>query len=197
MAEPNVQTERWLNAPNALGLLRALLAVSLPPLAWHDQRVAFVIVFAVATATDWIDGRLARRFGQRTRIGPVIDSLADALLYTMLGIGVLVLRPDALHWLWPWLAAAGGAYAVNLAAALIRFHRMPAYHTRLAKMCWGLVSLAALVLVLDGPLWPAIAAGVVLVIANLEELAITFTLRQWRTDVPTWLHARQTDATDH
>jgi len=186
MAEPNGHTERWLNAPNALGLLRALLAVSLPPLAWHDQRVAFVIVFALATATDWIDGRLARRLGQRTRIGPVIDSLADALLYAMLGIGVLVLRPDALHWLWPWLAAAGGAYAVNLIAAVIRFRRMPSYHTRLAKVCWGLVSLAALVLVLDGPGWPAIVAGVALIITNAEEVAITLTLQRWRADVPTW-----------
>jgi len=186
MAEPNGHTERWLNAPNALGLLRAMLALSLPPLAWHEQRVAFVVVFALATATDWIDGRLARRLGQRTRIGPVIDSLADALLYAMLGIGVLVLRPDALHWLWPWLAAAGGAYAVNLIAAVIRFRRMPSYHTRLAKVCWGLVSLAALVLVLDGPGWPAIVAGVALIITNAEEVAITLTLQRWRADVPTW-----------
>jgi phosphatidylglycerophosphate synthase len=190
MDEPPTSPDRWLNAPNALGLLRALLALSLPPLAWHEFRVAFVVVFALATATDWIDGHIARRLGQRTRIGPVIDSLADALLYVMLGIGVLLLRPETIAGLWPWLAAAGGAYAVNLAAAVIKFQRMPAYHTRLAKLCWGLVSLAALVLVLGGPTWPAIIAAVLLLITNAEELAITLTLRQWRTDVPTWLKLR-------
>ena len=193
MDEPAPPAQRLLNVPNTLGALRALLALTLPVLACLGFTVAFVVVFIVAQATDWIDGRLARRLGQRTRIGPMIDSLADALLYVMLGAGVLLLRPEIGPRLWPWLAAAGVAYVVNVAAAAIRFRRLPTYHTRLAKACWALVSVAALVLVLGGPMWPAVVAGVALVIANLEEIAITLTLRQWRADVPTWLTLKETN----
>ncbi len=191
MPEAAPPAERLLNVPNSLGFLRALLALTLPVIACQGLTAAFVVVFMVAQATDWIDGQLARRLGQRTRIGPVIDSLADALLYVMLGVGVLLLRPEVAPRLWPWLVAAGGAYAVNLAVAAIRFRRLPAYHTLLAKACWAMVSVAALVLVLGGPLWPAVVTAVALILANAEEVAITLTLRQWRADVPTWLALKE------
>ena len=47
---------------------------------------AAVIVFAAAAATDWFDGRLARRWEVTTRLGSFLDTTADKLLVT----GVLV-----------------------------------------------------------------------------------------------------------
>jgi CDP-diacylglycerol--glycerol-3-phosphate 3-phosphatidyltransferase len=47
---------------------------------------AAAIVFCVAAATDWIDGRLARRWGVTTMLGSFLDTTADKLLVT----GVLV-----------------------------------------------------------------------------------------------------------
>jgi CDP-diacylglycerol---glycerol-3-phosphate 3-phosphatidyltransferase len=44
------------------------------------------IVFCLAAATDWIDGRLARRWGVTTMLGSFLDTTADKLLVT----GVLV-----------------------------------------------------------------------------------------------------------
>ena len=40
------------------------------------------IVFLVAAATDWFDGRLARRWGVTTRLGSFLDTTADKLLVT-------------------------------------------------------------------------------------------------------------------
>jgi CDP-diacylglycerol---glycerol-3-phosphate 3-phosphatidyltransferase len=47
---------------------------------------AAAIVFCLAAATDWIDGRLARRWGVTTMLGSFLDTTADKLLVT----GVLV-----------------------------------------------------------------------------------------------------------
>jgi CDP-diacylglycerol---glycerol-3-phosphate 3-phosphatidyltransferase len=39
-----------------------------------------VVLFCVAAATDWIDGRLARRWGVTTKLGSFLDTTADKLL---------------------------------------------------------------------------------------------------------------------
>jgi cardiolipin synthase (CMP-forming) len=41
------------------------------------QRWAAVIVFLVASVTDCLDGWVARRFGQRSPLGAVLDPIAD------------------------------------------------------------------------------------------------------------------------
>lgn len=54
----------------------------------RDDRVAAVIVFAIASGTDWIDGQLARRTNTVTELGKRLDPLVDRLL---LASGVLAL----------------------------------------------------------------------------------------------------------
>jgi CDP-diacylglycerol--glycerol-3-phosphate 3-phosphatidyltransferase len=58
-------------------------------LVGHRVRYAFVIaaaLFAIAAATDFFDGRLARRWKQTTMLGTFLDTTADKLLVS----GVLV-----------------------------------------------------------------------------------------------------------
>lgn len=45
------------------------------PLEW--QRWAAVAVFVLAAASDGVDGYIARRFNQRSRLGVILDPLAD------------------------------------------------------------------------------------------------------------------------
>jgi CDP-diacylglycerol--glycerol-3-phosphate 3-phosphatidyltransferase len=60
---------------------------------------AAVIVFLAAAATDWFDGRLARRWNVTTRIGSFLDTTADKLLVT--GAMVALLAVDRMS---PWFA---------------------------------------------------------------------------------------------
>jgi CDP-diacylglycerol--glycerol-3-phosphate 3-phosphatidyltransferase len=56
------------------------------------------IVFLVAAATDWIDGRLARRWEVTSRLGSFLDTTADKLLVTA-ALVVLVAVDRASPWL--------------------------------------------------------------------------------------------------
>ena len=72
-----------LTIPNQLTILRILLT----PLFLYlfiqesaDQQLAGTIVFFIASATDWYDGYVARKFNVITRWGQFMDPLADKIL---------------------------------------------------------------------------------------------------------------------
>jgi CDP-diacylglycerol--glycerol-3-phosphate 3-phosphatidyltransferase len=56
------------------------------------------VLFCVAAATDWIDGRLARRWGVTTTLGSFLDTTADKLLVTG-GLVALVSVDRASPWI--------------------------------------------------------------------------------------------------
>ncbi len=78
-----------MNVPNALTLLRIffvplLVAVLLghsPNFVLHFEEWG-VLILAVAAATDWLDGLIARRRGEVTTLGILLDPIADKLLIT-------------------------------------------------------------------------------------------------------------------
>src|SRR5690349_9630513 len=50
--------------------------------AWpfHGHDYWATAVFAVAMATDWLDGRVARRHGRSSPLGSLLDPVADKIL---------------------------------------------------------------------------------------------------------------------
>jgi CDP-diacylglycerol--glycerol-3-phosphate 3-phosphatidyltransferase len=58
------------------------------------------VLFSIAAATDWIDGRLARRWGVTSKLGSFLDTTADKLLVA----GVLIALLDVER-VSPWLVA--------------------------------------------------------------------------------------------
>jgi CDP-diacylglycerol--glycerol-3-phosphate 3-phosphatidyltransferase len=69
--------------------LRIVLAPVVMGLVLAEAFTAAAVVFVVAAATDWIDGRLARRWGVTSRLGSFLDTTADKLLVTAALIGLL------------------------------------------------------------------------------------------------------------
>jgi CDP-diacylglycerol--glycerol-3-phosphate 3-phosphatidyltransferase len=150
---------------------------------------AFVALFAVLVLTDWIDGKLAILLHQRTVAGARLDSIADVVMYACLLVGTAWLKPEIFRSGAVLIDVMIASYAITVAAALARFRRLPAYHTRAAKTCWFLVAVGAITLLLDGPVWPARIAIVGVIITNIEATAITLVLKQWQPDVPSIWHA--------
>ncbi len=74
-------SDRIVTVPNIVSFVR-LAAV---PVFWwlllvEDDVLAASILFAVVATTDWIDGFLARRLGQVSKLGKTLDPVADRLM---------------------------------------------------------------------------------------------------------------------
>jgi CDP-diacylglycerol--glycerol-3-phosphate 3-phosphatidyltransferase len=94
-----------MNIPNILTLLRVALIpifILLFYLPYHWSYLAASSVFAVAAATDWLDGYLARRLQQSTAFGAFLDPVADKLMVAV----ALVLLVQAHANVWLTLPAA-------------------------------------------------------------------------------------------
>ena len=88
----SLQDRAW-NLPNALTLLRIFLVPLLVVvlLTRFEGHVYFgAAIFGLAVATDYLDGYFARRRNEVTRLGILLDPLADKLLL-VLGLVILTL----------------------------------------------------------------------------------------------------------
>lgn len=86
------------NLPTFLTWLRILLIpvlglLFLLPYPWANAMAA--AVFAVAALTDWLDGYLARLWGQTSAFGAFLDPVADKLIVAVALIVVLTAAPSA------------------------------------------------------------------------------------------------------
>lgn len=59
---------------------------------------AALILFAVAAASDYLDGRLARSYEVSTRVGRFLDPMADKVLVLGLFVGLAVKLPALVPW---------------------------------------------------------------------------------------------------
>jgi CDP-diacylglycerol---glycerol-3-phosphate 3-phosphatidyltransferase len=72
-----------LNLPNLLTLVRILMIpvfVILFITPTPDRSLIAAVIFTVAAVTDLLDGYIARRTGQVTKLGKLLDPIADKLL---------------------------------------------------------------------------------------------------------------------
>ena len=85
--------ERVLTAANALTCLRILAIPVVITLLLEGEDTAAAAVFVVAAATDFLDGRLARRRGGSgtSHLGTILDPVADRLMLSSVAIVLAVL----------------------------------------------------------------------------------------------------------
>ena len=93
-------TDRIVTLPNALSALRL---VGVPFFLWLvlTERDGWAIaVLMVSGTTDWLDGKIARRWNQMSRIGALLDPAADRLyiLATLVGLTARDVIPLCSRW---------------------------------------------------------------------------------------------------
>lgn len=89
---------------NQLTLLRICLVPAIVVLLVYQQFGAALGCFLLAGVTDFLDGMLARRWGQRTRLGEMLDPLADKLLTTSTLLALSIPYQEFPVHIPPWLA---------------------------------------------------------------------------------------------
>ncbi len=71
-----------MNLPNLVTLCRLLLIPVFLILWWTQFYLSATAVFFIASATDLLDGHLARSRNQETKLGALLDPLVDKILVT-------------------------------------------------------------------------------------------------------------------
>jgi cardiolipin synthase len=95
MDEPGDRTptsSRVLTVPNLISAVR----IAMIPVFWalivdEDTTAWGIVLFGVVVATDWVDGTIARRTGQVSELGKVLDPVADRAAIAA-GLIALVVR---------------------------------------------------------------------------------------------------------
>ena len=68
------------SVPNALSILRIILTVPVVMTLLNDQYFLAMVLFFVAGITDGLDGWIAKRYSFESRLGSILDPVADKLL---------------------------------------------------------------------------------------------------------------------
>jgi CDP-diacylglycerol---glycerol-3-phosphate 3-phosphatidyltransferase len=80
VTEKNAPKQQLFNVPNQLTVLRLLLSMVLFVLIALQYYLASTILFVIAAGTDWLDGYWARKYGQVTNLGRILDPFVDKII---------------------------------------------------------------------------------------------------------------------
>ncbi len=68
-----------LNIPNSITLIRIAAIPLIIYLTYVNQLVLVCVLIFISSFSDWLDGFIARRFNQFTRLGELLDPISDRL----------------------------------------------------------------------------------------------------------------------
>ncbi|MFS0827548.1 CDP-diacylglycerol--glycerol-3-phosphate 3-phosphatidyltransferase [Pseudomonas phoenicis] len=181
-----------MNIPNLLTVLRVLLIpifIVLFYMPFHWSYMAASTVFAIAAATDWLDGYLARKLKQSTPFGAFLDPVADKLMVAV--ALVLLVQVHANFWL--TLPAAIIICREIVVSALREWMAEIGARAHVAVSNWGkwktAAQMLALVILLGNPpvasFWVILGYGLLLVSAGLTLISMVHYL------IAAWPHLRE------
>jgi CDP-diacylglycerol--glycerol-3-phosphate 3-phosphatidyltransferase len=100
---PPQPKQKIFNVPNQITTARLALAVVLFVFLGMNYFLISFVLFLVAASTDWIDGYWARKYGQVTKLGRILDPFADKLIVCGTFI-YLAAIPEQFSGIAPWVA---------------------------------------------------------------------------------------------
>jgi cardiolipin synthase len=110
-----------VTVPNVLSFARIAL---IPAFSWlsanERTRLWGILLFAVVVSTDWVDGYVARRTGQVSELGRILDPVADRLA---IGAGLLTFAISGIFPFWAALLILVRDVAVLLGGAAVLWGR--------------------------------------------------------------------------
>ncbi len=162
--------------PNAVTALRTAAAMAIGTAALAQRSVTLLVVaYGIYWIGDILDGWLARRLDQETRLGAVFDLVADRASCAILAGGLLTLRPE----LWPAIAVFLLQFMVVDCLASLSFLHWPLvsynYFYRVDRRVWLLnwspvakVSNTIAVVIVVGASWLELALAVAIAQLGLK-----------------------------
>jgi cardiolipin synthase len=125
---------RWINLPNGLTALRLALVPFVIQAIVDGRHLLALALFAVAAATDVLDGAAARRWGAATRTGAYLDPIADKCLLS--GVFLALAVTGAAPWWLVGVIFGRDVYILLGAAAALRWTSL----RKFPPSVWGKIS---------------------------------------------------------
>ncbi|MGB5397129.1 MAG: CDP-alcohol phosphatidyltransferase family protein [Gammaproteobacteria bacterium] len=171
------------NLPNAVSMLRILMAPILISLALNQQPEWFILIVLFSGFTDVLDGFLARTLNQITELGSHLDSWGDFTIYICMAIGAWLLWPDIVIEEKLSFGIIIVCFTLPVLLGLIKFRTLTSYHTWIVKLAVLLTFIGYVLLFSEIAAWPFHIATVVCVYACIEEILITLVIKHEHADV--------------
>ena len=150
------------HGPNILSALRIIGALGL--LFCKPAGAAFWAIYALCGISDMADGWLARKFHAETKVGAILDSVADLSFVVCCAIRLLPLLSIP-SWLWIWAGIIVIIKIFNQVSAWAVFKRFCFPHTVANKLTGFLLFLAV-----PAIFWTVIPVAVVSAVATFAAI---------------------------
>ncbi|MBM4149659.1 MAG: CDP-alcohol phosphatidyltransferase family protein [Lentisphaerae bacterium] len=178
-----------MTLPDFLSSSRIAAAGLMCVSAFCRSRPLFLVLFAASLASDSVDGFLARRLHETSERGARLDSIGDLAVILALVPGVYLLWPEIIEREAVWIVVGLASYLVPSLIGAVRFRRMTSYHTWGAKAMAVFMGVSLLLMFAGISSVPFRCCIPLAVLEGAEEVAITFVLPAWHSNVHTVWHA--------
>jgi cardiolipin synthase len=174
-----VASASWLNVPNAISIFRLLLVPVFLWLRLSGEPEWALGVFILASVSDVLDGFLARVLNQRSKLGGVLDPVADKLL-VFTAIFSLVLSGVIPLWLLVILLVRDLTMVAGALVVARRHLELPARPTRIGKYAtFSLMVTVVLALTAASSRAPPVLEGYVVAFGFIAALCVVISYLQY------------------
>jgi cardiolipin synthase len=154
-AMPNASHSPWRHLPNAISMLRVLLVAPIGWLLWQEKWPSALGLVAVAGVSDGLDGFLARHYHWQSRLGGMLDAIADKLLLISCFV-ILAWRQEVPLWLASIVCGRDAVIAVGALAWRVLIGPIEPQPSLLSKACTLAQIIYLLTVLLALARWPAL-----------------------------------------
>ena len=131
--------EPWWNTPNAVTVVRTVASVALGLWAITAQSLVLLVgAYGIYWIGDMLDGYLARRLGQETKPGAVLDIICDRACSAICACCILMLAPETWPAILPFLLSFLMVDTMLSLSFLYWDIKSPNYFGRVDKRVWRL-----------------------------------------------------------
>ena len=154
------------NLPNAITILRFLGAICL--LFFGVNSIAFWAIYFACGLSDMLDGYLARKLGCTSKIGALLDSLADVVFVACCCYKLIPLL-DFPNWLWILGGVIIAIKIINQLSALVMYKKCFFPHTIANKVTGVLLFVGVPLILFLESIVPMIVIAAVATFAAVQE----------------------------
>jgi cardiolipin synthase len=170
---------------NGITLYRLIMGPILIFLAIFGNIELFKWLLPISFATDLVDGTLARKYHVDSKMGAILDSIADDITVAAAIVGMFLLKHAFIMSQIGALIIVLLLFIIQTGYALTKYKKITSFHTYLAKIAAVLQGCFFILLfILPEPVMLLFYSSVFITsIELIEETIMVYYLPHWQTDV--------------